>query len=71
MCDGARRCVRSWGCPNRAGPGGGAWDAAIARICAGAATALTAYGVLRRVLEGDLRRLRMGYGDLNDLLSAR
>jgi len=48
----------------------------VARISTGAATALTAYGALRRVLEGiadsyDAEVGGVGYGELNDLLSGR
>jgi 2-methylisocitrate lyase-like PEP mutase family enzyme len=48
----------------------------VARISTGSATALTAYGALRRVLEGipdgyDTQVGGVGYGELNDLLARR
>jgi 2-methylisocitrate lyase-like PEP mutase family enzyme len=48
----------------------------VARISTGAATALTAYGALRRVAEGisggyDAEVGGVGYGELNELLSGR
>jgi 2-methylisocitrate lyase-like PEP mutase family enzyme len=48
----------------------------VARISTGAATALTAYGALRRVLEGiadgyDAEVGGVGYGELNNLLARR
>lgn len=48
----------------------------VARISTGAATALTAYGALRRVLDGIAEDYEaevggVGYGELNDLLSGR